>query len=60
MITIQGTNLPNSSPVYIGNVLAQIISASNSQILIKSPSLAPGIYKLIIPAGENIGNVKYF
>ena len=58
MITIQGNNLPNSAKVYIGKVSAEIVSADNSQIVIKSPTLAPGIYQLVIPAGETIGNVK--
>ena len=57
-ITIQGTNFPSAlTKVYIGQTSVNIISSSNSQIVIQSPVLAPGSYQLIIPAGS-IGNAK--
>lgn len=41
--------------VYIGNNKATLISSTLEQIVIQSPSMAPGLYELIIPIGD-IGN----
>jgi hypothetical protein len=44
--------------VRIGNKLVQVISSTREELVIKSPVLAPGIYDLIIPIDEALGNVR--
>ena len=57
-ITIDGTNLPTGlAQVLIGSTLARILTSTSSQMTISSPSLNPGIYSLIIPAGS-LGKAK--
>lgn len=41
----------------IGNQLVDIINSTDSQLIIKSKGLAPGLYDLIIPA-KDLGNAK--
>ncbi len=58
-ITIVGNNLPSSvASILIGTKAATIVSATSTQIVIKSPKSAAGIYPLIIPVGT-IGYAQY-
>ena len=46
------------SQVYFGTVQATTLSLTNTQIVVKSPSMAPGLYNLIIPTGS-MGNAQW-
>jgi len=59
-ITITGTNLPSPATyVRLGTKLVQVLSSTSTELRIRSPSLAPGMYDLLIPK-EDLGNARYF
>ncbi|CAF0814130.1 unnamed protein product, partial [Brachionus calyciflorus] len=56
-ILINGTFTTTGIQVFIGSKLAKIISNGEGYIQIKTPSMNPGLYPLVIPTGA-YGNVK--
>lgn len=57
-ITITGTNFNTSmNQVFFGDKAVVVVSYTSTQIVVKSPSMNPGIYKLNIPSGPS-GNAK--
>ena len=57
-MTITGSNFNVSIySVFIGDEPAAVISYTSTQIVIKTPALAPGLYNLIIPCGP-LGNAR--
>jgi hypothetical protein len=58
IITITGTNFNSSlGQVFFGSVQAASLNFSNTQIIVKSPSMSPGSYSLNIPTGS-LGNAR--
>ena len=58
-MTINGNNFNTSiKKVFFGDQSVEILNYTSTQIVVKTPSLTPGLYDLIIPSGE-IGNAKY-
>lgn len=54
-ITIVGINLPvNPTNVMIGNTIVNVISSKNTELIVQSPALPPGLYYLLIPS--SLGN----
>jgi hypothetical protein len=57
-IKIIGEDFPeNLSTIFIGNVTEDVIAYSNYSIIIESPAMAPGLYK-IENNSEFLGNFK--
>jgi hypothetical protein len=52
---LTGINFPlNPDNVKIGDQIVYVISASSTQLKVKSPALAPGQYDISLPS-ENLG-----
>lgn len=50
-----GINFPsNPDNIQIGNQIVYVLSSSSTQIVVKSPALAPGQYDIKIPT-DNLG-----
>ena len=57
-IKIIGEDFPeNLSKIFIGNVTVDVIAYSNYSIIIESPAMGPGLYKIEIKT-EFLGNFK--
>ena len=58
-VTFSGLNLPlNLDVIYLGEKLINVITSTSTSITIKSPEMNPGNYNLVIPIGNNFGNVQ--
>ena len=59
---INGINFPtNITNIFIGDNLAvaHVLNVTSTQIVFVTPSLAQGIYSLLIPCGISIGYALY-
>ena len=56
-ITVVGINLPTSSPnVNFGTQQVMVVSSTSTQLVLKSPAMAPGVYSFNLIG--DLGNAK--
>lgn len=56
-LIITGQNLPDSPMVMFGSKMVKVLTSSNTEILVETPEMQPGLYDLIIPT-QNLGYTK--
>jgi hypothetical protein len=59
IIHVIGYDLPvPAQNVLVGNTQVNVLNSSSTDLFFLSPQLNPGIYNLVIPTKNGLGNVK--